>query len=230
MRDKETFDAICNTADGVFIVDAQKRILRWNGAAEKILGRTEADVVHRECYTVLCGKTRTDRRHCGRNCKIHSGALSGTPQKNFDLLTETGAGRPVWLNVSVFSPVDGKDPFLAHVIRDVTRSRTRELALDQFLACLDACGYGSAGKSQAKHPAELTAPVSYAAPDKAAALSDREVEVLTLLADGFSTKLLAQKLDISHFTARNHIQNILVKLDLHSKAEAVSFAFRKGIL
>ncbi len=64
----------------------------------------------------------------------------------------------------------------------------------------------------------------------AASLSDREIEVLTLLAEGLSTKSLAQKLSISHFTARNHIQNILVKLDLHSKAQAVSYAFKRGIL
>jgi DNA-binding NarL/FixJ family response regulator len=56
------------------------------------------------------------------------------------------------------------------------------------------------------------------------------VEVLRLLAEGLSTKPLAQRLNISHFTARNHIQNILVKLDLHSKAQAVSYAFKKGII
>jgi len=68
-------------------------------------------------------------------------------------------------------------------------------------------------------------------PDKApAALSARETEILTWLAEGLSTKALAQKLNISPFTARNHIQNILMKLNLHSKAQAVSYAFKKGIL
>ena len=38
------------------------------------------------------------------------------------------------------------------------------------------------------------------------------------------------KLNISQFTARNHIQNILAKLDLHSKTQAVSYAFKKGLL
>ena len=54
--------------------------------------------------------------------------------------------------------------------------------------------------------------------------------MLTLLAEGLPTKALARKLGISPFTARNHIQNILVKLGLHSKAQAVSFAFKQGIL
>jgi DNA-binding CsgD family transcriptional regulator len=37
-------------------------------------------------------------------------------------------------------------------------------------------------------------------------------------------------LQISRYTARNHIQNILAKLELHSKAQAVSYAFKKGLL
>lgn len=85
----------------------------------------------------------------------------------------------------------------------------------------------SAEKPAIKHFAAARHP----APDRpSVALSRREIEVLTLLAEGLSTKGLAQKLNISHFTARNHIQNILVKLDLHSKAQAVSYAFKKGIL
>mgnify|MGYP000869657185 CR=1 FL=1 len=61
-------------------------------------------------------------------------------------------------------------------------------------------------------------------------LTAREREVLALMAEGLPTKSLARKLGISQFTARNHIQNILVKLGLHSKAQAVSYAFKKGIL
>jgi DNA-binding NarL/FixJ family response regulator len=85
---------------------------------------------------------------------------------------------------------------------------------------------GSAEKPLVKHFGAAKYPMDR----PSAALSGREIEVLTLLAEGLSTKNLAEKLNISHFTARNHIQNILVKLDLHSKAQAVSYAFKKGIL
>jgi DNA-binding NarL/FixJ family response regulator len=48
------------------------------------------------------------------------------------------------------------------------------------------------------------------------------------VAAGLQNKEIAQKLGISLATVRNHIHNILEKLDVHSKLEAVSLAFRQG--
>lgn len=231
MRDKEYFDMLCNTADGVFIVDSEKRILRWNKGAEDILGYAEADVLNRECYHVIPGKSQDDRILCSQNCKIHSSALKGTPQENFDMLVCGRGDKPLWLNISVFSPLAGGDPFLAHIVRDVTREKTKELAVDQFLASLGASDRRSK-EIFGKRSAQKNDGAAKSAPaDKTVLpLSDREIQVLTLLAEGHSTKTMAQRLGISHFTARNHIQNILMKLDLHSKAQAVSYAFKRGIL
>ena len=149
----------------------------------------------------------------------------------FDLRIHGSSSKPLWLNISVLSSMNGEEPFLAHIVRDVTREKTKELAVEQFLVYLEEHNLVSKDGSFNKPSLKNAAAAKLASMDKAAAsLSDREIEVLTLLAEGHSTKSLAQKLDISHFTARNHIQNILVKLDLHSKAQAVSYAFKKGIL
>lgn len=51
-----------------------------------------------------------------------------------------------------------------------------------------------------------------------------------MLAAGHTTPEIASRLSISTLTARNHIQNILEKLEVHSKAEAVAFAFQKRLL
>jgi PAS domain S-box-containing protein len=231
MREKEYFDTLCNTADGVFIVDANKHILRWNKGAERILGFAESEVLNRECYRVIPGKSRPDRVVCSQNCKIHNSALRGAPIRNFDVLTQSSEGKLIWLNVSILSPPDGSDPFVAHILRDITAEKTRELALNQFLADLDTTDRMPKGSPGDKASSKNAPAAGHPAAEKAAsALSEREIEVLTLLAEGLSTKSLAQKLNISHFTARNHIQNILVKLELHSKAQAVSYAFKKGIL
>ena len=61
-------------------------------------------------------------------------------------------------------------------------------------------------------------------------LSDREVEVLRLLADGHSYKTAADALDVSVDTIRFHIRHIYDKLHVHSKSEAVAAALRRGIL
>ncbi len=230
MREKEYLDLLCNTADGVIIVDANKRIVRWNRGAERLMGISEAEALNRECFRVISGKPQPDKSLCGQNCRIHSGAFKGLPQKNFDMLAVGSNGNPLWLNVSTLSPLEGEEPFLAHIVRDVTREKAKALALEQFLADLDAHDLISK-ENPGEKPALRNAPASqHTSPDQSAALSAREIEVLTLLAEGLPTKSLAQKLNISHFTARNHIQNILVKLGLHSKAQAVSYAFKKGIL
>ena len=231
MREKEYFDTLCNTADGVFIVDAEKRILRWNKGAEEILGYAEADVLNHECYQVISGKLRQDRALCSQNCKIHSNALNGTPQENFDVLIQGKDNKPLWLNVSVLSPADGEEPFLAHILRDVTQEKTKELALEQFLSYLEAHDLAFEGEFRRQTVAEKCRRGQIGSYGQSGRFpvrqGDRSVD---LLAEGLSTKSLAQKLSISHFTARNHIQNILVKLDLHSKAQAVSYAFKRGIL
>ena len=61
-------------------------------------------------------------------------------------------------------------------------------------------------------------------------LTPRELEVLQLLGDGLSTRDIAARLFVSVSTVRNHVQNILAKLDVHSKLEAVTVAVRQGIV
>jgi DNA-binding NarL/FixJ family response regulator len=65
---------------------------------------------------------------------------------------------------------------------------------------------------------------------RARRLTTREVEVLGMLAAGRSAPEIGGRLNISILTARNHIQNILDKLEVHSKAEAVAFAFQQRIV
>ena len=60
-------------------------------------------------------------------------------------------------------------------------------------------------------------------------LTSRESEVLALLAEGLSQKEIAARLIISSKTVATHIQRILSKLDLHSRAEAVAWAYRVGL-
>jgi PAS domain S-box-containing protein len=230
MCEREYLDTLCNTGDGVFIVDANKHIIRWNRGAEKILGYSEVEALNRDCFHMISGEIASDKAHCSSNCQIHAGVLKGDPQNNFDLLTRASNGTSLWLNITIISPVDLNEPFVAHIVRDVTREKGTALALEQFLTDLEPFNPIPHDISTEK-PMRSCPIVHHSTPDKTAiVLSGREIEVLTLLAEGLTTKSLAEKLNISHFTARNHIQNILVKLNLHSKTQAVSYAFKKGII
>ncbi|GAB2685450.1 response regulator [Thalassiella azotivora] len=61
-------------------------------------------------------------------------------------------------------------------------------------------------------------------------LTDRELEVLRLVARGMANRDIAAELFISENTVKNHVRNILEKLQLHSRMEAVVYAVREKIL
>jgi DNA-binding NarL/FixJ family response regulator len=61
-------------------------------------------------------------------------------------------------------------------------------------------------------------------------LTERELEVLRLVAKGLNNRDIAKNLYISENTVKNHIRNILEKLQLHSRMEAVIYAVREKIL
>jgi len=60
-------------------------------------------------------------------------------------------------------------------------------------------------------------------------LTDREVDVLRLIAGGFSNQEIASRLFISEATVKTHINNIFSKANLRDRGQAVAYAFRKGI-
>jgi DNA-binding CsgD family transcriptional regulator len=59
-------------------------------------------------------------------------------------------------------------------------------------------------------------------------LTPREIGIVEMLADGYAALNIAARLGLSHATVRNHVQNILRKLDVHSQVEAVALAIRRG--
>jgi two-component system, NarL family, response regulator YdfI len=61
-------------------------------------------------------------------------------------------------------------------------------------------------------------------------LTDREREVLELVAEGLSNKLIAHQLNISEHTVKTHVASIFAKLGASSRTEAVSQAIRKGLV
>ncbi|MFE5328323.1 response regulator [Embleya sp. NPDC056575] len=60
-------------------------------------------------------------------------------------------------------------------------------------------------------------------------LTDRETEVLRMVAKGLSYKQIAERLFLSHRTVQNHVQNTLNKLQLHNRVELVRYAIEKGL-
>ena len=60
-------------------------------------------------------------------------------------------------------------------------------------------------------------------------LTDRETEILRLVAKGLTYPQIAARLTLSTRTVQNHVQNTLSKLQLHNKAQLVRYALEQGV-
>ncbi|WP_091090230.1 response regulator [Micromonospora nigra] len=65
--------------------------------------------------------------------------------------------------------------------------------------------------------------------DPAPRLTDRETEVLRLVAKGLSYRQIAERFGLSHRTVQNHVQNTLGKLQLHNRVELTRYAIERGL-
>jgi len=79
-------------------------------------------------------------------------------------------------------------------------------------------------------PRQLTARINRTVRRNALGLSAREVEVLQLIAGGASSAGVAEQLNVSLHTVRNHVQSVIRKCGAHSKLEAVALALREGVI
>lgn len=108
----------------------------------------------------------------------------------------------------------------------------KNLEADEFFTLLEAAGRGEPALTPLLANRVLQefarGGQSRTDPDE---LTTREREVLELMAGGVtSNRRLARKLEVSENTVKFHVRNILDKLRLHSRAEAVGYALRKGIV
>ena len=85
---------------------------------------------------------------------------------------------------------------------------------------------GLAGLVLGEYRRLAAAPAPAAEPPR---LTDRETEVLRLVAKGLSYKQIAERLVVSHRTVQNHVQNTLHKLQLHNRVELVRYAIEQGL-
>jgi PAS domain S-box-containing protein len=219
---KDPLDLIANTADAVSAVCAEGRIVFWNEAATALFGFEPREVLGRLCSEVVAGRDEAGRLVCNAQCRSMMKALRHELVPAHDLLVRTKDGQERWVNAStVVVPSQWRDLFvLVHLYRDVTGEKKIHHLVKQLVSSVENLSL-SPGDESPVHP-----PLSPAS----CALSDREREVLRLLAAGASTKAIAKQLFISPATVRNHVANILAKLDVCSRLEAVTLALRNRLV
>jgi two-component system, NarL family, response regulator DevR len=106
-------------------------------------------------------------------------------------------------------------------------SKTR--SLDEVTAAVRAAAAGESVISP-EMLARLLPRFGRTSPHSVDELTEREREVLALVAEGLSNAVIAERLVVSVHTVRNHIASLSGKLGAHSKLEALSIAVRRGLL
>jgi PAS domain S-box-containing protein len=216
------FQALAKTGDGAFVTDEDQRIIFWNHSAMEITGHTYEEILGQPCYEVLEGRDDQGRLFCFEHCRIATSALREKAVKDYDILISSKSDKARWINLSTLTfPANGDgSKMILHLLRDVTRQKQTEQLVSQMLKAAKDLENG--GSTRPPSPVANGQPV--------ADLTDRELEVLSLLAQGLNTNNIARSLSISPSTARNHIRNILQKLHVHSRLEAVVQAYRHGLV
>lgn len=216
-------EVFARVGDPAFVVDQDGHIVLWNEAAEALLGFPASDVLGRRCYEVVAGRDPFCRRFCGPSCTVMARVQSGEPVRNYDLLTAHRDGRDVWVNVTIVPVPNGeREPeYNVHILRDVTEHRQKEQILDGILKQLEE------RLVSLPRPREPGPP---AVARRHPTLTEREYQVLQLLAGGLGAKDIAKRLQISRCTTRNHIQSILAKMGVHSTSQAIAYAYQNRLL
>jgi two-component system response regulator DevR len=124
--------------------------------------------------------------------------------------------RAIDLGVSGFV---SKNRHLSEVLAAIRQVASGEIAIPASLLL------GLLGRKPKQRGRELDLALSGGEP-----LTTREREILRLLAEGKSGPEIAEHLSISPLTVRTHIRNLMDKLGVHSRLEAVTYALRQGLI
>lgn len=195
--------------------DIAGHVLMWNAGAEKLLGRPAHQALGRRCHDLLGGRDVFGNRFCHEDCAVRTMCRKGEAVQAFELVVDS-RGPAIALQVSVLR-IPGARPDLdaiVHLLQPIDRQVRLARELERLGVATPGVSAPSAANARAVEPQ--------------APLSPREREVLERMAEGLQNKEIAQKLDISLATVRNHVHNMLEKLGVHSKLEAVSLAYRAG--
>ena len=216
----EAIDLLSRSGEAAFAIDSGDRIVYWNRGCEELLGFPAQKVLGKHCFDVMAGRDEDGNIYCFRNCPVahqaRTEAESNDPVHPFNLRVKDKSGMEKRLAVSMFS-VPAVRPTLSAVIHVIREDGAPATPLERNLA-----------EASASAPVPRWPMGTVESPE--ADLTTREKEILRCLAEGLSTPAISDRLFIAPVTVRNHVQNILQKLDVHTKLAAVVSAYRHQLI
>jgi len=192
------------SGDAAFAVDRRQVIVSWNSEAEKLFNLEASSVLGRRCYNVVGGKDLYGNCYCCKKCPLMRMASKHESVHSFPLFLKTGSNqlkKTTLHSLTVFGS-NGEEQLL-HLFNGFEEHQEHQEHQDNGYSTYHN---GTTRPSANHHRGGLTC---------------REIEVLSLLAEGKSTRGIASLMCISPATVRNHIQHTMYKLHVHTRLEAV---------
>jgi DNA-binding CsgD family transcriptional regulator len=180
------------------------RVLYANERAETMLGTTIPHMLGKPCHEVVGGKDSEGRTWCSEHCPVDRMVDAGEEIEPYTIRVEGGDGEH-WVQMLVipFEHEGAGGTCLAHCAFNVDKQHLIESYLDRIAA-----------RTPLNNEREFDLEKSR--------LSKREREVLDLLSKDQNLYAISEKLNVSYYTVRNHVQHILGKMGVHSTLEAVA--------
>jgi PAS domain S-box-containing protein len=217
MLERELFSVLEGTADAAYAIDEQGLVRSWNHAAEKLFGHAASDVLNKPCAELFQGRDAFGAQICTDHCNVLECAQHHRETPNYDLEVDTQTGRKVWVNISilVFHDERTRSNLVVHMARDITeRKKQEEMTRKLMQIAKDV-------STLVQNDGPL-APVS--------PFTETEGKILRLLASGKSPARVAQELEITPRTLRNHIHHVNQKLHTRNRLEAVMQASKRKLI
>jgi PAS domain S-box-containing protein len=217
--ESELFALLENTSDAAYTVDTDGVICSWNLSAERLLGYTAAEAVGRNVDELLAARDAmgTPALAGGSEASTRNwnGLADGIP--NFELEIETRNAVRIWVDVTtiVYDNTRTGRRLFVRLMHDVNQHHQNEALLARMI-------------DTAKQLVDMSEEPSGHAPVNP--LSEQERRVLSMFAEGRDAPTIAETLNISAQTLRNHLYNVNRKLRTHNRLEAVTHAQRRGLI
>ena len=194
------------TGDPAFAVDRNGIVVLWNEASEQTFGYTSEEALGGKCWDLLCGHDINGNRYCFENCPLIEMAFLHEPVHAFRSSFDTPANPQKQFTISCLTVYDTPgDEMLLHICHPESAKQPPEFSAPEPIASPPQVNL------RAETSRQLTEP-----------LSQREIEVLSLLAAGVGTREVAKTLSISVRTVRTHIQHLMYKLHVHKRRDAIT--------
>lgn len=220
MRLSDISHFVNGATDPAFAVDGLGVITAWNDSAAETFGISAEKAIGRLCSGIVRGKDG-DGAICSSECLVKQAAKKHHPIRNFDMRIRAPKEER-WFNVSVIvvDVASSVLPYAIHILRAVDTYKRMEMVLRDFVI-------SETNVSPDRDLVQITSARTLA---REASLTNRELEILRLVAKSETSATISESLNISRKTVDNHLQHILGKLSAHSRLEAVLRAEHAGLL